>query len=361
MRVCYIAGARPNFVKVAALWHEGTKRDVEQTLIHTGQHYDNLLSESMFSDLRLPRPSVHLGVRAAHAVEQIALMLHGLIEPLGAMQPSVVIVVGDVNSTLAGALAAVKMGIPLVHVEAGLRSYDWTMTEEQNRVVVDHLSDVLLASEESGMRNLERESPPGWVVFTGNVMIDTLLRYKEAAGKALAWRKFDLIQGEYGLITIHRPGLVDDETSLSRFMEAVVDLNYPLLLATHPRTANSLERFGLGQGLAGSRVQVCPAQGYVDFVSLMSGARFVITDSGGVQEETTVLGVPCLTYRENTERPATVECGGNTVVGLSPAGLAAEVQKILSGRKVMARLPDKWDGKAAERVWDAILEFGGKH
>lgn len=346
-----IAGARPNFVKVAPLlraFDERWPRRVQ--FINTGQHYDDAMSLSFFRDLAIRTPDTNLGVGSGSHAEQTARLLVGLEQTLGTSQPRRVVVVGDVNSTMAAALVAAKLRIPVDHVEAGLRSFDRGMPEEINRLVTDSISDRLFASEPSGVRNLLDEGhDPRKVHLVGNVMIDSLVHALPRASRREAFAQFDVAAGGYGVVTLHRPSNVDSPAGLRR---VVVELKriaraVPLLFPVHPRTAARMDALGISPS---PHLRMIAPMGYLDFLSVLQAARFVITDSGGVQEETTFLGVPCLTLRTTTERPVTVTQGSNTLVGDDPRVLHPLVQK-LNRAKVRRRThPRFWDGRAAERV-----------
>lgn len=359
--VMCIVGARPNFMKMAPILRALAAHApaIPALLVHTGQHYDANMNDRLFADLRLPAPDLNLEVGSgSHAVQTAEVMKR--FEPaLDEHQPSCVVVVGDVNSTLACTLVAVKKGVPVVHVEAGLRSYDRRMPEEINRVLTDQVADRLYTTERSAGDNLAREGvDPSRVAFVGNVMIDSLLDAREHARPAadtLVAHDLDpgLLQHPkgYGVVTMHRPSNVDDAETLARLLGVLAEVSreLPLVFAMHPRTRNNVQRFGL-QGLVdGARIAVLPPQGYLEMVGLMAGATVVLTDSGGLQEETTALGVPCLTMRENTERPITVEQGTNTMVGRDVAAIRQGVADILAGRGKRGRVPELWDGHAAER------------
>jgi UDP-N-acetylglucosamine 2-epimerase (non-hydrolysing) len=370
MRLLSVVGARPNFMKIAPIV-EATKKfpDIEHCLVHSGQHYDELLSGNFFADLGLPKPDVNLEVGSgSHAVQTAEIMRR--IEPvLLDYKPHAVVVVGDVNSTIAAALTAVKLGIRVAHVEAGLRSFDMTMPEEINRKLTDAVSSLLFATEQSGVENLKREGVPDEkIFFVGNVMIDCLLRHRELAAQSPILDRLGVRQNgsgcrPYGVLTLHRPSNVDGAKTLQGILSAVSDLagELPIFFPVHPRTRKNIEHFGLGQyltGAAGVNRGIVPLDplGYLDFLSLNDHARIVLTDSGGVQEETTALGVPCLTLRENTERPATVEYGSNQVVGVNPDRILAAARSILSNPERPAQRPPLWDGSAAPRIVAIVRE-----
>jgi UDP-N-acetylglucosamine 2-epimerase (non-hydrolysing) len=370
MRLLSVVGARPNFMKIAPIV-EATKKfpDIEHCLVHSGQHYDELLSGNFFADLGLPKPDVNLEVGSgSHAVQTAEIMRR--IEPvLLDYKPHAVVVVGDVNSTIAAALTAVKLGIRVAHVEAGLRSFDMTMPEEINRKLTDAVSSLLFVTEQSGVENLKREGVPDEkIFFVGNVMIDCLLRHRELAAQSPILDRLGVRQNgsgcrPYGVLTLHRPSNVDGAKTLQGILSAVSDLadELPIFFPVHPRTRKNVERFGLGRyltGAAGVNRGIVPLDplGYLDFLSLNDHARIVLTDSGGVQEETTALGVPCLTLRENTERPATVEYGSNQVVGVDPDRILAAARSILSKPERPLQRPPLWDGSAAPRIVAIVRE-----
>jgi len=357
LRLACIVGARPNFVKMAALIAEIRRRPaLAYTLIHTGQHYSPEMSQSFFDELEMPPPQVNLEVGSGSPTRQIAEILLGLEPALAQAAPEVVVVVGDVNSTLAGALAGVKLGIPVAHVEAGLRSFDRSMPEEINRILTDAVSEFLFVSEPSGERNLRAEGvPPGRIHFTGNVMIDTLLRFRAKAERSGVVERLGLEAGGYAVATLHRPSNVDRGATMAGLVRALqeVSLLIPVVFPVHPRTAAALT----GAGLDLARLRAIPPLGYLDFLGLMSRARLVLTDSGGIQEETTVLGVPCLTLRQNTERPVTIEQGTNRLAGADPDQIVEAARSALATPPRASRVPDLWDGRAAARVLD-VLERG---
>jgi UDP-N-acetylglucosamine 2-epimerase (non-hydrolysing) len=360
--VMCVVGARPNFMKMAPILRALASHvpALPALLVHTGQHYDASMSDQLFADLRLPRPDINLEVGSgSHAVQTAEVMKR--FEPaLDQHRPSCVLVVGDVNSTLACTLVAVKKGIPVVHVEAGLRSYDRKMPEEINRVLTDQVADRLYITERSAAQNLHREGvAPDRIVFTGNVMIDSLLDCRESARQAATTLREhgldpSLVEGSagYGVVTLHRPSNVDDAQVLKPLLQVIAEVSQrlPLVFAMHPRTRSNVERFGLTDLLDPRCVVTLPPQGYLEMVGLMKSATLVLTDSGGLQEETTALGVPCLTLRENTERPITVEQGTNTMVGRDLQAIRDGVAEILAGRGKRGLVPEYWDGHAAERI-----------
>jgi UDP-N-acetylglucosamine 2-epimerase (non-hydrolysing) len=348
-QVLCIAGARPNFMKIAPVMAALAETGIAAQLLHTGQHYDAAMSDSFFADLGIPRPDHHLEVgSASHAVQTAEVMKR--FEPvLESVQPRAVLVVGDVNSTLACALVAAKRGVRVIHVEAGLRSYDRSMPEEINRVLTDQISDLLFITERSALANLQREGiDPARVEFVGNVMIDTLYRNLEQAVPASQTLGTTLPQ--YAVLTLHRPSNVDDPATLGGLLDVIGEINrsLPVVLPLHPRTRGNIEKFGFTARL--DRLHILPPLGYLEMLGLMRDAKLVLTDSGGIQEETTALGVPCLTLRDNTERPITIAEGTNTLVGPDPAVIRAAFNDVMSNGGKAGRIPEYWDGRAAMRI-----------
>jgi UDP-N-acetylglucosamine 2-epimerase (non-hydrolysing) len=354
MKILAVVGARPNFIKIAPLaWEVDRRRDMELFLVHTGQHYDKQLSDVFFKDLQIPHPNVNLGVGSGSHAVQTAEVMKGLEPVLLKEKPDVVLVPGDVNSTIASALTAVKLGIPVAHVESGLRSFDFTMPEEINRRLTDQISRWLFVTEESGVDNLLREGiPQDRVHLVGNVMIDTLFRCRDRIDASPILEQLELKRGGYALLTLHRPSNVDDAQMLSGLIDAIstIGQTIPVIFPVHPRTRNVLN----GAGAEGAGIRFIEPLGYLDFLKLQANAGLVLTDSGGVQEETTALGVPCLTLRDNTERPTTVEEGTNTLVGRDPGRIIAAAREILGGGGKPLRKPELWDGHAAERIMDVL-------
>lgn len=359
--VMCIVGARPNFMKMAPILralaaHAPALRTM---LVHTGQHYDRDMSDRLFTDLGLPRPDINLDVGSGSHAVQTADVMRRFEPALDDHRPSCVIVVGDVNSTLACTLVAVKKNVPVVHVEAGLRSYDRKMPEEINRVLTDQVADRLYITERSAGDNLRREGvAPERICFVGNVMIDSLLANREQAQRpadTLRAHGVDpavLDGGRFGVVTLHRPSNVDDAQVLGRLLGVLAEVaaRLPLVFVQHPRTRGNIERFGLSARIDPRRVVLLPPQGYLEMLGLMAEATLVLTDSGGLQEETTALGVPCLTMRANTERPITVDEGTNTMVGDDRAAILQCVDEILAGQGKRGRTPEYWDGQAAQRI-----------
>jgi UDP-N-acetylglucosamine 2-epimerase (non-hydrolysing) len=352
--VCFVVGARPNFMKVAPVYHALAAADpeVRLLLVHTGQHYDADMSAVFIDELGLPMPDVFLGVGSGSHAQQTADALVGIERVLVGARPSVVVVAGDVNSTLAGALAAAKLGIPVAHIEAGLRSFDETMPEETNRRLTDHVSRLLLAHSASAVENLEREGiDPKRIHLVGNTMIDSVLRHLPSALSREPWRRLGVEPGEFALLTLHRPALVDDNVVLRAAVEELRRLARatPLVFPVHPRTRRRLESSGVDIGaLHSDGVVVTEPLGYLEFLGLEARAAFVVTDSGGVQEETSALGVRCFTLRETTERPITVDRGTNTVLGAQPERLR-QIPKLLRAERAVQAIP-YWDGEAGTRA-----------
>ncbi len=359
-KLVHIVGARPNFMKIAPVMKAFDRTgEVHQTLVHTGQHYDDELSKYFFEDLGLPRPDVDLGVGSASHAVQTARVMIALEQVLIRVQPDWVFTVGDVNSTVAAALVAAKLGIRVAHVEAGLRSGDWTMPEEINRVVTDRLSDVLFTTEPSAADHLAAEGVPSdRIHFVGNVMIDTLLEHRERAMALKVADGMGLEPCNYLLATLHRPSNVDCEDRLSSLLGALgqvtVGTGHPVVLPLHPRTAARIRELRLEHLLA--PLHVLPPLRYLEFLGLMSSAGLVLTDSGGIQEETTVLGVPCVTIRPNTERPVTITHGTNRLFDEDPDELLDVVRTALLEPRE-SRIPPLWDGRAAERIAQITIEL----
>jgi len=359
MLVCNVVGARPNFMKMAPVVHELRRRSLPQLLVHTGQHYDAAMSQVFFEELGMPEPDVYLGVGSGSHAQQTARVLEAMESICLERRPTLVVVAGDVNSTLAAALAAAKLGLPVAHLEAGLRSRDRSMPEEINRILTDHLSDLLFTTEEDGNRNLRREGiSETKICFTGNCMVDSLRRHQDAALARRPWESYRLPPGEYALLTLHRPSNVDSQEQLTRSLDTAAWIagRMPVLFPVHPRTRQRIE--ALAPALPDT-LCFCDPLPYLSFLGLMARARFVLTDSGGIQEETTALGVPCLTLRRNTERPATIELGTNLLVGDDQNQIRQAVDQICRGEWKQGQIPPLWDGRAAERVVDAIASFSG--
>jgi UDP-N-acetylglucosamine 2-epimerase (non-hydrolysing) len=391
-KIISVVGARPNFMKVAAICEAIKERNrgavgapIDHLLVHTGQHYDTNMSDLFFNDLELPKPNLFLGVGSGSHSVQTAKVMEGFENVLLAENPDIVLVVGDVNSTLACALvtkktwcagAGAKTYIPkLAHVEAGLRSFDRTMPEEVNRIVTDAISDYLFTTEESANLNLEREGVANDKIhFVGNVMIDTLLRHRSKAMESTILNDLQLFEAgqvkPYAILTLHRPANVDDSQKFANMLESflAVSQHMPIIFPAHPRTLKQIQESDLGgyfvdHFLAGSepwdkrvRIRLVPPLGYLDFLQLMSRAKVVLTDSGGVQEETTILGVPCITLRDNTERPVTLTHGTNVLVGADPQKIISEFSRVLEGNRRQPAIPHFWDGQAANRIVQILTD-----
>jgi len=361
LKILNIVGARPNFMKIAPIVREMRRREGEfqPLIVHTGQHYDEAMSDSFFVDLGIPKPDFHLEVgSASHAVQTARIMT--AFEPVVVQEnPDWVLVVGDVNSTIACALVCAKLGVKVAHVEAGLRSRDRTMPEEINRVLTDAISDLLLTTSEDADENLKQEGIGGdKIKFVGNVMIDSLFYNLEKSRISKARENLDLGDKDYAVLTLHRPSNVDEKAVFSGLLDALIEIGekLPVVFPVHPRTKANIEKFGFAERVAESNIKLIEPLGYLDFMNLYSGARLVLTDSGGLQEETTALGIPCLTLRENTERPITIELGTNQLVGTNPNKIKQAAFSILeSSSKTGAKIPPLWDGHAAERICEALL------
>jgi len=346
-------------MKVAPIYAEMKRRGdaFAPMIVHTGQHYDKAMSDAFFSDLGMPEPDINLGVGSASHAQQTAKIMT-LFEPVVEKErPDWIVVVGDVNSTIACALVAAKMGVKVAHVEAGLRSKDRTMPEEINRVLTDSISDLLLTPSPDADETLRSEGvDESKICFVGNVMIDSLLNHLKVAERSNIREELAVSEGEYAVTTLHRPSNVDDRATLEGIVHALVEISkrLPIIFPVHPRTRQKLTEFGFDALIADSQVRLIEPQGYLDFLRLYSGAKLVLTDSGGLQEETTVLGIPCLTLRENTERPITIEMGSNVLVGVDPETIVAEAITSLDGRSKELKIPPLWDGKTAGRICDAL-------
>jgi UDP-N-acetylglucosamine 2-epimerase (non-hydrolysing) len=353
VKAAIVVGARPNFMKAAPLVREFAKRRrFESVLVHTGQHYDENMSRVFFEDLELPEPDIHLGVGSGSHAEQTAKIMVAFEKVVERERPDLIIVVGDVNSTLACSLVGAKALVPVAHVEAGLRSFDLTMPEEINRMVTDVLSRFCFTTSPEAETNLLREGVAAErIFFVGNIMIDSLLFYLAKAERSRILEELGAAPGGYVLVTLHRPSNVDESDIFAGIMKALAELSrsLPVIFPVHPRTRKTIESargaYEIPEGL-----KLIDPLGYLDFVKAMRHARIVVTDSGGIQEETTVLGVPCITVRENTERPITVEIGTNVLVGSDPARIRDEAARVLAGPARPGRVPPLWDGKTAERI-----------
>ncbi len=352
MKIVLVAGARPNFVKLSPLFYSLTEAGEKPVVVHTGQHYDYELSQAFFEDFNLPEPDHYFGVGSDTNLKQISKIISTAEDVLRDIRPDVVVVFGDVNSTLALAVASRHLQIPLAHVEAGLRSRDWTMPEEINRVTTDALSDLLFSPSYDATENLLREGKPPESVFTvGNIMIDSLVRVRPLAERLEYWREIGLERGRYVLVTLHRPVNVDDPDRLRRIIDVLNDLHreFPVVFPVHPRTRKNMERWGIE-----AEFMALKPLRYTHFLSLMMGSGLVITDSGGVQEETSFLGIPCITLRPNTERPITITLGTNELVK-EPEDLP-EVARRKFGHFRETSIP-LWDGKTAGRIARVLLNL----
>jgi len=344
-------------MKIGPIFEEARRRPrLKLRLIHTGQHYSSEMSDSFFQDLSIPAPDINLGVGGGSHTSQTAAIMQRLEPELDAHRPDLLLLVGDVNSTMAAALVAAKAGIPIAHIEAGLRSFDRGMPEEINRIVTDALSDYLFASEPSGVTNLRAEGVPESKIFlVGNVMIDTLLRFRGRAAQTRVWERFGLERRSYAVVTLHRPANVDDTVKLGSLLEVLVEIarKLPVVFPVHPRTRQRMEAIDFSR----DGIILAPPMGYLEFLGLMGEARMILTDSGGIQEESTLLGVPCLTMRRNTERPITIEKGTNRLVGDDPATiLRIGFETLQEPLPAVGAGPELWDGKAAARILDVIEE-----
>lgn len=367
IKIINIVGARPNLPKIAPLIREMQRHpEIEPLLVHTGQHYDENLSNIFFRQMGIPAPYMNLGAGSGTHAEQTAEILKRIEPILRKEQPDLVLVVGDVNSTIAVSLAAVKLGIPVAHVEAGLRSFDRSMPEEINRVLTDALAEYLFATEDDAVNNLLKEGrPPEFIHLVGNVMIDSLLHFLPFAQQSRIGDELGLHDGKgwhrYGVLTLHRPSNVDSTEKLAELLDAMdtIAQQVPIVFPVHPRTQQRLAQSGIKHH---PQLRLTPPLGYLDFLCLLSKATLALTDSGGIQEETTALGVPCLTLRENTERPVTVSCGTNVLVGTNPSKVVAAAEQILRGDGKKGQTPPLWDGHAAERIVKILLraELRGK-
>ncbi len=370
MKIISVVGARPNFMKVAPL-HKAFKKysgknlnsGIVHLICHTGQHYDEKMSKIFFEDLELPEPDFYLGVGSGSHSQQTAGVMLEFEKVLIKEKPDLVIVVGDVNSTIACSLVAAKMGIKIAHVEAGLRSCDRTMPEELNRLLTDQLSDFLFVTEKSGLDNLNKEGIPGEkVFFVGNVMIDSLINYLPKAGKSAVLDELKVSppaagnSGGYVLVTLHRPSNVDSKiflTGLAGLLNTIAEKR-KIVFPVHPRTRKNMEEWDIITNFSGNVIITEPI-GYIDFLTLTKNAELIITDSGGIQEESTYLGVQCITVRENTERPVTVETGTNQLIGTDLKKVQKSALEVLNGNIKKGKIPELWDGKAAERIVDILM------
>ena len=362
-KILNIVGARPNFMKIAPIVREMKRRSGEflPLIVHTGQHYDERMSESFFDDLGIPKPDYDLEVGShSHAVQTAKIMT--AFEPVVLKEkPDWVLVVGDVNSTIACALVCSKLGVKIAHVEAGLRSGDLTMPEEINRLLTDRISDLLLTPSPDGDENLKKEGiADEKIKFVGNVMIDSLFYSLERSKNSAIREDLNLIDKKYAVVTLHRPSNVDEKETFANILNALVEIGekIPIIFPAHPRTRGRISEFGFEKLIENSNVKLIEPLGYLDFLRLYSGAKLVLTDSGGLQEETTALGIACLTVRENTERPITIEMGTNELVGVNPEKIKQSAFRVLEKENFSqdAKIPPLWDGKTAERICDILAK-----
>jgi len=359
VKIINVVGARPNLMKIAPLMDAFAKcPQITPLLVHTGQHYDANMSDLFFRQLGIPEPDLNLEIGSASHAVQTAEIMRAFEPVVLEHEPDAVLVVGDVNSTIACGTVAVKLGVKLIHVEAGLRSFDRTMPEEINRLITDAISDLLFCTEQSGVDNLRREGvPDDRIHFVGNAMIDTLLQHRAKADASQILEQLALRTGSYAVVTLHRPANVDNREVLGGLIEALafIQADQPVIFPAHPRTRSKLEAFGMGARVAAMpNLRILDPLGYLDFLKLIASANVVLTDSGGIQEETTILGVPCLTLRENTERPITLEVGTNQLVGSDPVKIVAAYREVRAGGARDFQIPPLWDGHAAERIVEVL-------
>ena len=362
MKIINVVGARPNFMKISPIMKAYAKYpDISPFLVHTGQHYDINMSDLFFKQLEIPEPDLNLGIESGSDISKIAKIMQQFEPVVKENKPDAVLVVGDVNSTIACGMVAVKLGIKLIHVEAGLRSNDRSMPEEINRILTDSISDLLFCTEQSGVDNLLNEGVSSDKIYlVGNVMIDTLLKNKEKAESSKILGKLNLTRNEYAVLTLHRPSNVDNPVVFERILDSInfIQNDIPVIFPVHPRTRQNLNVWSLNDNINEmSNLILTDPLGYLDFLKLMSNAQIVLTDSGGIQEETTILKVPCLTLRENTERPVTIDIGSNQLVGTNPDKIIDAYKKLKSGKVADSSIPDLWDGQAADRIVKTIYEI----
>ena len=360
IKIIHVVGARPNFIKIASILRACKKTDeIQSLLVHTGQHYSDSMNEAFFEELEIPTPEINLEVGSGSHAEQTAEIMRRFEPVLLEHRPNAILVVGDVNSTVACALVAAKLNIKIIHVEAGLRSFDRTMPEEINRILTDTMSDLLFVTEPSGLTNLKREGIDGDKVhFVGNVMIDTLEAHREKASCSRILDQLDLQEKEYVVVTLHRPSNVDSARSFAATLDALfqVQKDFKVVFPMHPRTRMSLNSTSLTKKLESSpNILVTEPLGYLDFLKLMTHAKLVMTDSGGIQEETIILGIPCITIRRNTERPITITEGTNILAGTDTEGILKAYRQCLDNKKTSTK-PELWDGKASERIVRILLD-----
>jgi UDP-N-acetylglucosamine 2-epimerase (non-hydrolysing) len=362
IRTLLVAGTRPNFVKIAPIHRAfDAHGGLEPVLVHTGQHYDASMSDVFFTQLQLPEPDIFLSSGSGTHATQTARVMMELEPVILDVDPDIVVVVGDVNSTFAAALTAKKLHVRVAHVEAGLRSFDQRMPEEINRLATDAISDYLFITEAAAARHLKLEGKPDdRVFFCGNVMIDSLRRFEDKARAVHQCRTYGLDPGSYVLLTAHRPEMVDNQDKLGQFVHGIEEISrkHPVVFPIHPRTLSRIREAGLQELMEGSAsIHMVEPLGYLEFLSLIMDAGLVLTDSGGVQEETTALGVPCATIRDNTERPCTIDVGTNELLPLETSAIAQAAERALNGSWKKGALPDLWDGHAAERIADVMADL----
>ena len=366
LKVINVVGARPNFMKVAPIVDAMRRREREFApfVVHTGQHYDEMMSDAFLRDLNLPEPNIYLGVGSASHAAQTAAVIEKFEPVVLQEKPDWVLVVGDVNSTLACALVCVKLGVRVAHVEAGLRSRDRTMPEEINRLLTDQIADLLFTPSRDAGENLRAEGiPDDRIRFVGNIMIDSLLNHLDRARSSTIREQLGVADSDYAVLTLHRPANVDERETLSRILEALAEIGsrLPIIFPVHPRTRKTIADLGLAERVGKiTGLRLIEPLGYLDFLGLLSAARLVLTDSGGLQEETTALGIPCLTLRENTERPITVELGTNVVVGTDPKKITTTAFAVLDSPCAgdSLRVPPLWDGHTADRILNDLVAAG---
>ncbi|PKL86674.1 MAG: UDP-N-acetylglucosamine 2-epimerase (non-hydrolyzing) [Ignavibacteriae bacterium HGW-Ignavibacteriae-1] len=357
-KIINIVGARPNFMKIAPLMkaYSGST-SLEPILLHTGQHYDAKMSSLFFDELGIPKPDINLEVGSDTQAKQVAKIMERFEDVCFSVKPDAILVVGDVNSTMACSIVAAKLGIKIVHLEAGLRSFDRTMPEEINRLVTDALADLLLTPSLDADQNLSNEGVSNSKVFrVGNIMIDTLFMFLPKAELSPILDDLKLRTGEFSLVTLHRPSNVDEKEGIQSIMNTLNEISkdIDIIFPMHPRTKENLRKFGINLSALNPRLQICEPLGYLDFQKLMSNSKFVITDSGGVQEETTALKIPCITLRENTERPITILEGSNVIAGKDMQKLLVYANQAIAGNWKQSRIPEMWDGKTAKRVIEVL-------
>lgn len=363
--IIIVVGARPNFMKMAPLYDYLKSKNLPLILMHTGQHYDKNMSNVFFDELGMPKPDIYLGVGSGSHAKQTAQIMVDFEEICEENKPSMVVVAGDVNSTIACALVSSKMNIPVAHVEAGLRSFDMGMPEEINRILTDRISNLLFTPSLDANQNLMNEGVnENSIKLVGNIMIDSLLNNMEISKKSRIHNELNIVKGEYATITLHRPSNVDFEGVFSGIIEAfeIIGKEIPIIFPAHPRTSNMITKFGFEDRVNQiPNFQMIKPQGYLDFLALIKHSKAVLTDSGGLQEETTALGIPCITIRENTERPITVTEGTNTIVGSKTKNIVKEWDNISKNKGKKGNVPELWDGKTAERIGRCIIEYLEKH